>query len=118
LQLVFEYRVRGDDGAALPGGVAAAQPRLSPPAPAAALRQLVFAYKYTAVPELDAFAELSSRDFSVRACSWQGAVVLPVSSLVRPRRCERVPAEQLPEGWRTATHVADVRRPPEYVWFE
>ena len=118
LQLVFEYRARGDDGAALPGGVAAAQPRLSPPAPAAALRQLVFAYKYTAVPELDAFAELGSRDFSVRACSSQGAVVLPVSSLVRPRRCERVPAEQLPEGWSTATHVADVRRPPEYVWFE
>ena len=81
-----------------PGGVAAAQPRLSPPAPAAALRQLVFAYKYTAVPELDAFAELGSRDFSVRACSSQGAVVLPVSSLVRPRRCERVPAGQLPEA--------------------
>ena len=42
----------------------------------------------------------------------------PASLQSRPRRCERVPAEQLPEGWSTATHAADVRRPPEYFWFE
>ena len=73
--------------------------------------KLVFAYYYTPVPELDAFAELGSRDFTVREFSAGGATILPASELVCPRRREPVPEGQLPENW------VDQRR-PEYIWIE
>jgi hypothetical protein len=57
-------------------GVGAAAAAALPPA-----LQLVFAYKYEAVGELDAFAELGSLDCTVRECATRGEGVRPVSSL-------------------------------------
>ena len=65
LQLLFVY---GEQG----GGVGAAA--VAAPLPAL---QLVFVYKYKAVPTLDAYAGLGSRDLTVRECAAWGAVVLP-----------------------------------------
>ena len=65
LQLIFLY---GEQD----GGVGAAA--VAAPLPAL---QLVFVYKYKAVPTLDAYAGLGSRDLTVRECAAWGAVVLP-----------------------------------------
>ena len=76
-------------------------------------RPFVFAYRYSGVPELDAFRELGSRDFTVRECTAAGAAIFPVDDIVRPRRRVPVPQDQLPlalkEGWS---------RKAEYLWFQ
>lgn len=76
-------------------------------------RSLVFAYRYSGVPEMDAFTELGSRDFTIRECLAAGAVILPVADIVRPRRRVPVPKDQVPlslqESWS---------RQAEYLWFQ
>ena len=64
------------------------------------------------VPELDAFAELGSRDFTICKCAARGAVILPVSSLVRPRRIVSVPTDQLPLDWQGEADQAGRLRSP------
>lgn len=67
--------------------------------PAALPLQLVVAREYSAFCQLDAFAELGSRDFTVRERAAWGAVVLPMLALRRLRRNVPVgpaPADQLP----------------------
>ncbi len=100
-------RVDGTDGSLV-----------QPAASQAHVRQLVFAYVYEAVPELDAFAELGSRDFTIRECAARGAVIMPASSLLRPQRNVCVPTDQLPLGWQGAVDLAGRHRSPEYIWFQ
>ncbi len=83
--------------------------------------QLVFAYQYSAVPELDAFTELGSRDYTIRECTTRGAVILPVSDLMRPRRRVPVPDGQLRADWQARSQTASTsssQRFPEYIWFQ
>ena len=109
VRLFFEYRA----------GAATAASAAAPSAVGAPL-QFAFAYRYSAVPELDAFAELGSRDFTVRECTAAGAVIVPLTSIVRPRRRVPVPTDQLPLGWGapalSLAAGAPARRSPEYIW--
>lgn len=108
LQLVFDYSPQRGGAASASAAAAAASPAL----------QLVFAYEYEAVPELDAFTELGSRDYSVRECAARGRTILPVSSMLRPRRNVPVPKDQLPLDWLQVVAATGRSRLPEYIWFQ
>ena len=99
LQLFFEY-----------GALSEAYASAAAPSPAP--KQLVFAYMYTPVPTLDAFAELGSRDYTVRECTPGGAIILKVSELACTRRREPIPKDQLPDDWPAAGGLQG----PEYIW--
>jgi hypothetical protein len=106
VRLIFEYD-------ALPAA-AAGQAATSP-------LQFVFASRYVAVPEFDAWLELGSRDFTVRACTGSG-VIVPVQDVVRPRRHTPVRESQWPPGWpgvaQGGSAVPGTVQPrPEYIWF-
>jgi hypothetical protein len=60
----------------------------------------------------------SDRDLSVRECAARSAVILPVSSLIRPRRNVSLSANQLPRVWQGLAAVVDgMPRAPEYISF-
>ena len=118
LQLVFEYRARGDDGAALPGGGCCCAASLVAPGTrccAAAARLCVQVHRRARTGRV-CRARLARflrprvlfagrcRPASLQSCA---------AAALRTRACWAAS-----RSWSTATHVADVRRPPEYVWFE
>lgn len=82
---------------------------------------------------MDAYAELGSRDFTVRECVAREAVILPLSDLVQLRRNVPVPKWQWPVGWPEGglgtsdglaagvavagqAATAPQQRLPEYIW--
>lgn len=123
INLIFEYAAHPRDPTSSSSASAAPAAR--------AESRFVFAYRYVPVPGLDAYAELGSRDFTVRECLAREAIIVLVSDLVGLRRRVPVPMRQWPAGWPDGPQGAGDnsspaaegpasgaprKRFPEYIW--